>query len=97
MLPQKIFCEFLPRGFDPLQLMLCNGIQKKQEQTIARYIGGLNHDIAKKLKLQPYWTFDEVCKLASKIETRIKEVTLVEEDKEEKQIYDDESCFKERV
>ena len=43
------------------QLMLRSGIQEKQEQTIACYIGGLNHDIAEKLELQPYWTFDEVC------------------------------------
>ncbi|GJU29166.1 reverse transcriptase domain-containing protein [Tanacetum coccineum] len=104
--PDGDFSLLLPRGH-----LRCNGIQKKQKQTIARYIGGLNHDIAKKLKLQPYWNFDEVYKLASKIETCIKvkkveksapklihkEVTLVEEDKEEKPIYDDESCFKERV
>ncbi|GJZ20653.1 putative nucleotidyltransferase, ribonuclease H [Tanacetum coccineum] len=157
------------------QLMLRSGIQEKQEQTIDRYIGGLNHDIAEKLELQPYWTFYEECKSASKIEKRIKvkkvekltpkliykesnsftnpyykvgnpqkvesstrqekdkaptldtpkkkcfkcqglghfqakclnlrvmtlrevqEVTLVEEDEEEKPIYDDESCFEERV
>ncbi|GKA45002.1 aspartyl protease_2 domain-containing protein [Tanacetum coccineum] len=116
--------RFLPDSYkQDLYIKMTNF---KHEQTIARYIGGLNHDIAEKLKLQPYWTFDEVCKLASKIETRIKvkkveksapklihkekcpnqrvmtlrevqEVTLVEEDKEEKPIYDDESCFKERV
>ncbi|GJX89806.1 gag-pol polyprotein [Tanacetum coccineum] len=82
------------------QLVLCRGIQEKQEQTIARYIGGLNHDIAEKLELQPYWTFDEVCKLASKIDKRIKggqEVTLVEEEEEEKPIYDDEDCFEESL
>ncbi|GJU80002.1 retrovirus-related pol polyprotein from transposon 17.6 [Tanacetum coccineum] len=87
--------RFLPDSYkQDLYIKMTNF---KHEQTIARYIGGLNHDIAEKLKLQPYWTFDEVCKLASKIETRIKEVTLVEEDEEEKPIYDDESCFEERV
>ena len=54
------------------QLVLRSGIQEKPEQTMARYVGGLNPDIAEKLELQPYWSFEEVCKLASKIEKRAK-------------------------
>ncbi|KAJ9567692.1 hypothetical protein OSB04_003658, partial [Centaurea solstitialis] len=54
------------------QLVLRNGIEEKPEQTMARYVGGLNHEIAEKLELQPYWSFGEVCKLASKIEKRAK-------------------------
>ena len=37
---------------------------------MARYVGGPNHDIAEKLELQPFWSFEEVCKLASKNEKR---------------------------
>ncbi|KAJ9563958.1 hypothetical protein OSB04_009118 [Centaurea solstitialis] len=54
------------------QLVLRSGIEEKPEQTMARYVGGLNHEIAEKLELQPYWSFGEVCKLASKIEMRAK-------------------------
>ena len=43
------------------QLMLRNGIQEKQEQTIARYNWWIKP--AEKLELQPYWTFDEVCQI----------------------------------
>lgn len=54
------------------QLVLRSGIQEKQEQTIARYIAGLNPGDAEKLELQPYWSFEEVCKWALKIEKRIR-------------------------
>jgi len=39
-----------------------------KKQTIARFIGGLNQDIAHMVELQPYCTFEDVCKLAIKVE-----------------------------
>nr|KAJ0213256.1 hypothetical protein LSAT_V11C400206620 [Lactuca sativa] len=58
------------------QLVLRSGIKEKPEQTMALYVGGLNHDIAEKLELQPFWSFEEVYKLSSKIRkcTRNKKV-----------------------
>ncbi|GJX15136.1 BREVIS RADIX-like domain-containing protein [Tanacetum coccineum] len=50
--------RFLPDSYkQDLYIKMTNFKQEKQGQTIARYIGGLNHDIAEKLELQPYWTF----------------------------------------
>nr|GFA03687.1 Brevis radix-like domain-containing protein [Tanacetum cinerariifolium] len=71
-----------------------SGIQEKQEQTIARYIGGLNHDIAKKLELQPYWTFNEVCKLASNIEKCIKKTKQMMMNKAKKSLFITETRMK---
>lgn len=36
---------------------------KLKEQTIARFLGDLCQDIVNMFKLQPYCTFDDVCKL----------------------------------
>ncbi|KAK4260359.1 hypothetical protein QN277_003486 [Acacia crassicarpa] len=54
------------------QLLMTSGLQEIQEQKIARFIGGLNNDIAKKVELQPFWTFEDVCKLPIKVEKRSK-------------------------
>ncbi|XP_060177885.1 uncharacterized protein LOC132607824 [Lycium barbarum] len=43
------------------------------EQTIARYIGGLRLSIADAIRLQPYWTFNDVRKLAINFEQQQKE------------------------
>ncbi|KAK0598320.1 hypothetical protein LWI29_033651 [Acer saccharum] len=45
-----------------------------EEQTIARYLGGLNYEISNVVQLQPYWTFDDVFKLAFKVEKQQKEI-----------------------
>lgn len=47
-------------------------IVKSIEQTIARYLGGLREEISNVVELQPYWTYDEVCKLALKVEKQQK-------------------------
>ncbi|XP_025607627.1 uncharacterized protein [Arachis hypogaea] len=51
-------------------LMKCD-IQEPEEQTVARYLGGLNEDIANIVQLQPFWTLDDVIRLALKVERQI--------------------------
>nr|XP_028965045.1 uncharacterized protein LOC114827423 [Malus domestica] len=57
--------------FDKLQ-MLCD-IVESEEQTIARYLGGLHLEIGNIVQLQPYWSYNDVEKLALKVERHIKE------------------------
>jgi len=40
-------------------LMKCN-IQEPEEQTVARYLGGLNEEIANVIQLQPFWMLVDV-------------------------------------
>ncbi|XP_071708258.1 uncharacterized protein [Rutidosis leptorrhynchoides] len=47
--------------------MRCD-VQEEEEQTIARFLGGLNTDISDVVSLQPYWTYNDVCRLALKVE-----------------------------
>ncbi|KAK0597550.1 hypothetical protein LWI29_026448 [Acer saccharum] len=54
------------------QRMLCD-ITKPDEQTIARYLGGLRTDISNIVQLQPYWTYNDVVKLSLKVEKQIRE------------------------
>lgn len=49
-------------------LMLKCDVREPEEQTIARYIGGLRHSIADVICLQPFWNFNDVRKLAVTIE-----------------------------
>ena len=49
-------------------LMICCDLQKPQEQTIARFISGLQKEIADAVELQPYVSFEDVIKLAMKIQ-----------------------------
>ena len=48
--------------------MLKGELVEPEEQTIARYLGGLNYEIAKVVQLQPYWSLNSVSKLALKVE-----------------------------
>ena len=48
-------------------VMRCD-IVEQEEQTIARFLGGLRYDICNVVQLQPYWTYDDVCELALKVE-----------------------------
>lgn len=57
--------------FDHL-LMKCN-IAEPEEQTIARYLGGLMMEIGNVVQLQPYWTYVDVVKMALKMEKQLKE------------------------
>ena len=49
-------------------LLLKYDIKELEPQTIARYIGGLKESIADIVRLQPYWTFNDVRKLANNVE-----------------------------
>ncbi|GAV58444.1 hypothetical protein CFOL_v3_01978 [Cephalotus follicularis] len=42
------------------------------EQKLARFLGGLKPEIANVVELQPFWTFEDVCKLAFKVEKQRK-------------------------
>ncbi|CAL2257293.1 unnamed protein product [Prunus armeniaca] len=57
--------------FDKLR-MLCDIIEP-EEQTIARYLGGLRSEIHNIVQLQPYWSYGDVEKLSLKVEKQIKE------------------------
>ncbi|XP_031402539.1 uncharacterized protein LOC116212098 [Punica granatum] len=54
-------------------LMMKCDIVEPEEQTIARYLGGLRSEIRNVVQLQPYWTFEDVCKLAVRVEKQSKE------------------------
>jgi len=47
-------------------------LQEPEEQTIVRYLGGLDPRYANVVELQAYTTFDEVCMLAYKVEQQKK-------------------------
>ncbi|GLU23899.1 hypothetical protein SLE2022_398740 [Rubroshorea leprosula] len=53
------------------QLMMKCDVREKDEQTIARYLGGLDYDISKVVQLQQYWTLDDVIRLALRVEKQI--------------------------
>ncbi|XP_027362462.1 uncharacterized protein LOC113870064 [Abrus precatorius] len=50
--------------------MKCD-IHEKEEQTIARFLGGLNPEISQLVQLQRYWTLDDVVKLAIRVEKQL--------------------------
>jgi len=62
--------EEYTREFEKL-LIKCD-LQEVEEQTIVRYLGGLDPKYAHVVELQSYSTFDEVCVLAHKVETQVK-------------------------
>jgi len=62
--------EEYTRDFKKL-LIKCD-LQEAEEQTIVRYLGGLDPKYAQVVELQSFSTFDEVCVLAHKVETQIK-------------------------
>ncbi|GAV90675.1 hypothetical protein CFOL_v3_34081 [Cephalotus follicularis] len=51
--------------------MRCD-VPEHPEQKIARFLRGLNHEITNIVELQPYCTFEDVCKLAIKVEKQNK-------------------------
>ncbi len=53
--------------------MLKCDVSEPEEQTIARYLGGLKREIAEVIKLQPFWTFDDFRKMALAVELQKKE------------------------
>ena len=50
----------------------CN-IVEPDEQLIAHNLGGLRAEISDVVQLQTYWTYNDVCKLAMKVEKQLKE------------------------
>ena len=60
------------REFEYLMLK-CDVVEPKK-QTIARYLGGLKKEIAEVIKLQWYWTFNDVRKLALIVEQQRKDL-----------------------
>jgi len=53
-------------------MMRCD-IVEPEEQMVARYLGGLRLKISNIVKLQPYWTYNDGCKLTLKVEKQLKE------------------------
>ena len=54
------------REFEQIQLR--SGIEEEPKQTMAQFLRGLEPSIAEKVDIQPYWSFEDVCKLAVKVE-----------------------------
>jgi len=50
------------------QLQIRSGIEEEPEQTMARFLRGLEPSNTEKVDIQPYWSFEDVCKLAIKVE-----------------------------
>jgi len=47
-------------------------LREEPEQTIARFLKILNSAILERVELQPFWTFEDACKLAVKVEKQLK-------------------------
>ena len=62
--------EYYMKEFKVL-MMRCE-LQEPQEQTIVRFLGGLNKEIADAVELQPYVFLEDVIKLAIKVERQCK-------------------------
>ena len=58
------------REFEQLQII--SGIEEEPEQTMVRFVRGLEPSIAEVVDIQPYWSFKDVCKLAIKVEKHSK-------------------------
>ena len=66
---KNLSVEEYTREFEKL-MMKCD-IHKREEQTIARYLGGLNTDIVHPVQLQQYWSLDDVICLAIRVEKQL--------------------------
>jgi len=54
------------------KLLIQCDLHEAEEQTIVRYLGGLDPKYAHVVDLQDFTTFDEVCVLAHKVEQQMK-------------------------
>ncbi|XP_071726871.1 uncharacterized protein [Rutidosis leptorrhynchoides] len=61
--------EFI-QEFDRVRLR-CD-VQEEEEQIVARFLGSLNSNIGDVVSLQPYWSYNDVCQLARKVEKQQK-------------------------
>lgn len=66
---KNLSVEEYTREFEKL-MMKCD-IHEREEQTIARYLGGLNTDVAHPVQLQQYWSLDDVVRLAMRVEKHL--------------------------
>ena len=55
--------------FDRLR-MRCD-VDEEDEQTLARYLASLRPEIADVVHLQQFWSYNDVCRLALKVESTI--------------------------
>ncbi|XP_022029915.1 uncharacterized protein LOC110930839 [Helianthus annuus] len=62
--------EDLIGEFDKLR-MRC-AVEEEEEQLVARFLGALQPEIADVVQLQPYWSYNDVCQLALKVEKQLK-------------------------
>ncbi|KAK0608918.1 hypothetical protein LWI29_037984 [Acer saccharum] len=74
--PQKSLAAV---GWTAKGLLLGDGsvmgdVAEPEEPSMARYLGGLNYEISNVVQLQPYWSLNDVCKLALKVEKQQKEM-----------------------
>ena len=53
-------------------MMYCD-IVESEEQMVAYYLGGLRFEISNMVQLQPYCTYNDVCKLAHKVKKQLKD------------------------
>ena len=54
-------------------LMIKGDLRETEEQSIARYLGGLKYEIFDVVSLQPFWSLIDVMKLALKVEKQLQE------------------------
>lgn len=54
-------------------LMIRCDIVEPEEQMITHYLGGLRVELSDVVQLHPYWTYNDVCKLAMKMAKQLKE------------------------
>lgn len=66
----ELFVQKYTAEFDHL-MMRCD-LSEPKEQTVACYLGGLKLEIRSVVQLQPYWTYNDVFKLAIKVELQLK-------------------------
>ncbi|PWA70702.1 hypothetical protein CTI12_AA286890 [Artemisia annua] len=59
--------------FDRLR-MRCD-VDEEDEQTVARYLACLRSEIADVVHLQQFWSYNDVCRLALKVESQLKKKT----------------------
>ncbi|XP_021999385.1 uncharacterized protein LOC110896229 [Helianthus annuus] len=53
------------------RLRLCCDMEEDEKQIIARFLGGLRTDLSDVVYLQQYFTFDDVCRLALRVEKQL--------------------------
>ncbi|GJS12981.1 RNA-directed DNA polymerase [Tanacetum coccineum] len=66
----SISVEEFTSEFDHLRLR-CDVVEE-DEETIARYLAALKPEISDVVQLQQYWSYNDVCRLARKVESQLK-------------------------